>query len=71
MNVIELINKLEQLPNDAPVVSIYDGYCDIDIDLVYLSKGGRVILINEYSSIYDEENKPMDGLSVTMNESKD
>ena len=57
MNVIELINKLEELPNDANVVAIYDGFCTVSVDNVYLSKGGRVVLVND-QAVYEDEDRP-------------
>lgn len=57
MKVIELINKLKELPNDAEVAAIYDGFCSVNVDHVYLSKGGSVILINS-GAVYEDRDRP-------------
>ncbi len=66
MNVIQLINKLEELPNDAEVVAIYDGFCSIQVDNIYLSKGGRVILVDD-GAVYEDEDRP-DGAPLQSEE---
>jgi len=61
MTVAELIAALQALnAPDAEVYPIYDGGCLIEIDRAWISKGGYVILAAPWSTVYGDEDRPVD-----------
>jgi hypothetical protein len=60
MTVAELIRILKTMPQDAPVRSLYDGFCSIDFEFVWLSRGGEVIATGSGQTVYNDEDRPAD-----------
>ena len=67
MKVSELIEKLINLPKDAEVKYLYDGSLYGNTPLVYLSKGGNVVLADYDEPIYSEKNIPLNEKFSTDN----
>lgn len=58
MTVLELIEKLKQLPSDAAVYHEYDGETwSHSVDVVWLAKNGTVVLANKDEYVEDTESK--------------
>lgn len=60
MTVRELIDKLNGLPQDAPVTTMYDTIGTNSCDVAWLARSGKVVLA-EYGELvgFDEE-RPID-----------
>lgn len=59
MKVRELIEKLSALPQDANVGIIYDGANRIDLEIVWLSHKGDVVVSARDTFVYYEEDQPV------------
>lgn len=57
VTVGELMEALATMPQDASVWALYDGFCQVTPEVVYLAKGGHVILKREDEDVYHAENK--------------
>ena len=49
---------LQLLPQDAEVRAVYDGAAGIEVDAVWLSREGSVLLADVGDVIYYEEDRP-------------
>ena len=58
MKVADLVSELLTLPQDADVLSIWDGEPRTDINAVWLSRSGRVMLCDVDDVVYSEESRP-------------
>lgn len=58
MTVAQLIEKLQAMPQDAEVWSIYDGFCSVDPDHVWVARGGHVVMVSEDSPVYHDDDRP-------------
>jgi hypothetical protein len=58
VTVGQLIAKLQQMPQDAKVWAIYDGFCSVDPEHVWLSRGGYVVMVDANSPVYHEDARP-------------
>ena len=58
MKVKELIDKLQSMPMDADVLHLWDGEANTTIELVWLSRDGRVITSDFGQVCYSEETRP-------------
>ena len=60
MNVKQLIDKLLEMPMDAPVLHIWDGDPRTEINIIYLAKNGEVMTADYNQSVYTKEAWPED-----------
>jgi hypothetical protein len=67
MKVIELIEKLQQLPKDAEVFVLWDGEARTEVQLTWLAKGGHVMLSDYNEVCYDNQNRPIDAPNTKEN----
>jgi hypothetical protein len=58
MKTSQLIEILKELPQDADIVYLYDGWCTCEIEGAYFAQGGEVILIDD-GVVYHDENRPI------------
>lgn len=58
MTVVELIEKLKQLPQTADVVYVYDGGTYGSADHVWSSNDGRIVLAGSGETVYDDVDRP-------------
>ncbi len=58
MKTHELIQKLLQLPQDAEVSIVYDGADRMDVDHIWLSQKGSILLSGSNNPIYETEDRP-------------
>ncbi len=58
VTVADLIAKLQAMPQDAPIITIYDGFCSIAPACVWLSQGGFVVMVDEGDPVYHDEDRP-------------
>lgn len=58
VTVADLIAKLQTMPQDAKVMTIYDGFCTVDPDHVFVARGGHVIMVDENNAVYREDDRP-------------
>jgi len=65
MTVFELIRKLKQLPSDMPVGIVYDGMDRLDLEYLWISRSGRVLVSND-QAVYSDEDRPRDAPSNTI-----
>lgn len=59
MTVSELIRKLEHMPQEAEVYSMYDGAASNDVDFVWRSRSGDVVLSPCNQMVYDTDDRPI------------
>lgn len=59
MKVSDLIKALEGMPPDANVGTMHDGIGANGVDLVWLSKGGNVVMSGFGEPVYDDEDRPL------------
>jgi hypothetical protein len=57
MTVIEIIEKLKEMPQDAECMYIWDGAARSEVAGVYLARNGKVMFIDE-DVVYDGEERP-------------
>lgn len=60
MNVIELIEMLEELPEAAEVWCLWDGELRSSIEHAYLGKTGYVVLADYDEGAYSDSGRPVD-----------
>ena len=65
MKVIELIEKLKEMPPLCPVLFIYDGEPRGIPGNVYLSKDSRVMLADFDENVYSDNARPVDAPTKT------
>lgn len=58
MKVCELIDVLQQLPDDAQVSVVYEGCARMDIGNAWLANSGKVVIAGEHAPIYYDEDRP-------------
>lgn len=58
MTVAEVIEDLKNMPQDAEFRAIHDGY-SCDLSLIWLSKGGAVIVADFDEVVYKDKNRPI------------
>ncbi len=58
MTVAQLIEQLLKLPQGAEVRGIYDGSAHLNANLVYLARGGFVVIADFDEVVYDTEDRP-------------
>lgn len=60
MRVTELIKRLQEMPPDAEVWSLWDGGLGSEINCVWLARSG-VVATSDYDAVcYDTEDRPAD-----------
>jgi hypothetical protein len=60
VTVGDLVAKLLALPQDARVMAIYDGFCTVDPEHVYLARGGHVVMVDSSRPVYRDADRPPD-----------
>ncbi len=60
MTVADLIAALRDMPPDASVEYAWDGHLRTAVELVWLTRDGRVGLGGEDSYVYDADEAPRD-----------
>jgi len=60
MNVKELIQQLQEMPQEAKVSHLWDGSPYTDINVVYEAKDGSVITSDYDQVCYDDYGRPKD-----------
>jgi hypothetical protein len=60
MNVAQLIERLKEMPQDAPVCHLWDGALRTSIEHVWLARGGSVATADFEQVCYDTEDRPED-----------
>lgn len=58
VTVRDLIAKLQAMPQDAKVITIYDGFCSVPPAHVWLSQGGFVVMVDYGDVVYHDEDRP-------------
>lgn len=58
VTVAQLIAKLQAMPPDAKVMAIYDGFCSVDPEHVWLSRGGYVVMVDSSAPVYHDRDRP-------------
>lgn len=60
MNVKQLIEKLQPMPQDAKVVHLWDGAARTTIEHVWLARNGEVVTADYGEFCYSTETRPLD-----------
>ena len=48
------------MPQDAKVFTIYDGFCTVDPDHVWLARGGNyVVMVDQNAPVYRDGDRPI------------
>lgn len=58
ITVAQLIVKLQAMPQDAKVFAIYDGFCSVDPDHVWVTRKGHVVMIDANAPCYHDSDRP-------------
>jgi hypothetical protein len=59
MSVHELIKRLGAMPRNADVVVVWDGAARSDVNLVWLSQDGEVVLCEYEEPVYYSGDRPV------------
>jgi len=68
MKVKQLIEKLQEMPEDAKVLHLWDGAPRTGIEHVWLSKGGDVITADNDMVCYSTESRPINAPTSSESE---
>jgi hypothetical protein len=68
MKVCDLVKALSEVPQDAEVLGVFDGAARLGIHHVWLSNSGYVLLADEESPVYYDEDRPVSGPTVAQSE---
>lgn len=60
MKVHELIEKLKEFPQDRDVSILYDMEIRMGANIIYLSKGGDIVITDYNESVYSDDSRPVD-----------
>jgi hypothetical protein len=60
MKVSELVARLREMPQDAPVMCVWDGGARTDVRHVWAARGGSVMLADYDEVVYSDEDRPLD-----------
>ena len=69
MTVAELIEALRGMPDDATVEALYDNFCHMNIDNVWLGRAGIVLLVGGGELVKYTEDRPIN--APTKEEDRD
>ena len=58
MKVSDLINGLQKMPQDADVLCLWDGELRTEVNIIYESKGGDVVLADFNDVCYSTNSRP-------------
>lgn len=58
ITVRKLIEMLQRMPQDASIASLYDGFCEIEPNCIWLARNGHVVMADYDSVVYHDEDRP-------------
>jgi hypothetical protein len=67
MTVNELIGRLQKMPADATVGYVWDGAARGEPEMVWLARGGSVLLGHKEDALYYDCDRPIDAPTAAEN----
>lgn len=58
MTASQLIAELKNLPQNAEVFHLYDGFICDEVERIWCTDDGRIITANSVQSIYEDQDQP-------------
>jgi hypothetical protein len=67
VTVKQLIERLREMPEDAPVLHVWDGVARTEVEHVWLAASGEVVTADNNQVVYDTRDRPADAPTSEQN----